>query len=90
MDRILIHIIRNLYHRGYIGRRHTNISHLKQGLPKHLRDMKIMKRAVKELRKKGLVLVHKKGEQVSLNYSGGSVPIINRIINTTRTKDLIG
>ncbi len=89
MDRISIHIVRNLYHRGYIGRRHTNVAHLKQGLPKHLRDMRVIKGAVKELRKAGLVLVHKKGEQVSLNYSGESVPIINQIINAPRTGGIV-
>lgn len=88
MDKISIHIIRNLYYRGYIGRRHTNIAHLKQGLPNHLRDMGIIKKAVKGLRKKGLVLVHKKGEQISLNYRGGAVTVIDQVVNAKITRDL--
>jgi hypothetical protein len=89
MDRVSVHIIRNLYYRGYIGRRHTNIAHLKQGLPKHLQDMSVIKRKVKELRKAGIAIVHKKGEQVSLNYRGKAKIEINKIINSPRTADLL-
>ena len=89
MDRISVHIIRNLYHRGYIGRRHTNISHLKQGLPKHLRDMSVIKSKVKELKKSGFLILHKKGEQVSLNYTGKTKIVIDRIINTPKTDYIV-
>lgn len=89
MDKISVHIIRNLYHRGYVGRRHTNIAHLKQGLPKHLRDMGVIKNKLKSLKKSGLVILHKKGEQVSLNYTGKTKVMIDKIINAPRTGDIL-
>ncbi|MBL7206172.1 MAG: hypothetical protein ISS36_01070 [Candidatus Aenigmarchaeota archaeon] len=89
MDKISVHIIRNLYYRGYIGRRHTNISHLKQGLPKHLQDMTTIKKKLKELQKIGILIIHKKGEQVSLNYIGETKSKIDMIINAKRTDSIL-
>lgn len=63
--------------------------HLKQGLPKNLQDMSVIKRRVEELRKAGIVMVRKKGKPVSLDYKGKVKAEIDRIINSPRTADIL-
>ncbi len=62
-----IHALRRLYRHTYIGRRHMSINDLKQGLPEDKRDMKTINKAVKNLARKGYVLLHKGGFRISLN-----------------------
>jgi len=42
MDKIKTHILRKLYDHTYIGRRHCSVSDMRQGLPSHERDMKVI------------------------------------------------
>ncbi len=49
-----------------MGRRHTSLDNLKQGLPKEKRVMRDIKKAVKELVNEGYLLVHHTN-RVSLN-----------------------
>lgn len=60
-------ILRKLFRRRVIGRKHTAIEHLTKGLPKHV--VGNAKNAVKELIKEGLILSKPTsyGLQVSLN-----------------------
>ena len=67
MDVLVRHIIRRLYDHTYIGRRHTAIEHLKQGLPSDQRDMSAIFKAVRGLVKEGWLLLHHGQKRVSLN-----------------------
>jgi len=66
MNTIKIHILRRLYDHTYIGRRHCSIQDLRQGLPSHKRDMKVIEENVKELINETLLIPYKVG-RVSLN-----------------------
>jgi len=66
MEKLKIHILKRLYRYTYVGRRHTSIDNLKQGLPKEKRVMKDIRNAVKELVNEGYLLVHHT-DRVSLN-----------------------
>jgi hypothetical protein len=66
VETLRIHIMRKLWRGTYIGVRHMSIDDLRQGLPKHERDMSIITREVKILINEGYLLEpHPK--RVSLN-----------------------
>ena len=69
MDVLEKHIIRRLYDHTYIGRRHTAIEHLKQGLPSDQRDMSVIFKTVRKLVQGGWLLIHHGQKRVSLNPS---------------------
>ena len=60
-------IIKNLFHHGYIGGRHTDIENLKKGLPSHVRGD--VKEVAKELIKEEILITKPTsyGLHVSLN-----------------------
>ncbi len=66
MEKLKIHILRRLYDHTYIGDKHLAIRDLRQGLPKHERDMNKIKKAVKELINRGYLIPYKV-DRVSIN-----------------------
>lgn len=64
--RLAKHILRKLWRGSYIGIRHMSVSDLRQGLPKHERDMTSIKKEVKTLINEGYLL-QPHPERVSLN-----------------------
>jgi ribosomal protein S19E (S16A) len=62
-------IVRGLYSAGQVGERYTNMKTLMRYFPRRNRDMTLIKKAVKSLRKKGMLELHKKGDCVSLSRS---------------------
>jgi len=66
MDKIKTHILRKLYDHTYIGRRHCSVSDMRQGLPSHERDMKVIEKKVKELINEGYLIPQKVG-RISIN-----------------------
>jgi hypothetical protein len=69
MDYYEILIIRGLHSAGKVGESYTNIKTLMHYFPRRNRDMTLIKKAVKSLRKKGMLELHKKGDCVSLSRS---------------------
>lgn len=64
---VSIYIIRKLYGWNKIGEKYTNIHNVLRALPPKHRSKTILKGCIKELRNEGLVIIHKKGECISLN-----------------------
>jgi len=62
-----IRIIRKLNQWEAYGGAYKNIKRLKQGLPSYMRDMTIINKAIKELHKEGIIILHKKNTCISLN-----------------------
>lgn len=69
MEPLKLHNLRRLYDHTYIGNRYIPVEELKWGLPSHAKNMKVIIKAVKELVKQGYLILHKKGETVSINPS---------------------
>jgi hypothetical protein len=67
MEKLKVHILRRLYDHTYIGNKYIPIEELKWGLPSHARNMKAIHKAVKELVRNGCLILHKKGNTVSIN-----------------------
>ncbi|MBS3056761.1 MAG: hypothetical protein J4473_04995 [Candidatus Aenigmarchaeota archaeon] len=66
MDKLHKHILRRLYSYGYVGRRHTAREEMKQGLPSHMKNMKLINEACDKLIKEGY-LEHCHGDRISIN-----------------------
>ncbi len=78
MERYEKVIIRGLYSARKIGENYTNIDTLKRYFPKRERNMKMLKKAAKSLKKKGLLEPHKKDDCVSLSRSGKMLSIAEK------------
>lgn len=62
-----IYILRKLYSWNRVGNKYINLHDVIRVFPKHRRDKKLFRQWVKELVKEDLVIIHKKGECISLN-----------------------
>jgi hypothetical protein len=62
-----IYILRKLYSWKRVGNKYINLHDVIRAFPRHLRNKKVFRAWVKELVKNDLVIIHKKGECISLN-----------------------
>ncbi|MFH1364380.1 MAG: hypothetical protein ABIH52_01865 [Candidatus Aenigmatarchaeota archaeon] len=62
-----IRIVRKLNQWEAYGGTYKNIQRLQQGLPSYMRDMTAINKAIKELQKEDVVILHKKNTCISLN-----------------------
>jgi len=62
-----IYILRKLYGWNRVGNKYINIHDVIRIFPKRLRSKKLFRNYIKELQKDGLIIIHKKGECISLN-----------------------
>lgn len=67
MSAVSVYILRWLYAHGKVGNAYTNMRNLRHALPVRLRDKTIINRSIKELRNAQLIIIHKKGNCISLN-----------------------
>ena len=62
-----IYILRKLDSWKRVGNKYINLHDVIRVFPKHLRNKRLFREWVKELVKRDLVIIHKKGECISLN-----------------------
>lgn len=62
-----IYILRKLYSWKRVGNKYINLHDVIRVFPKHLRNKRLFREWVKELAKSDLVIIHKKGECISLS-----------------------
>ncbi len=62
-----IYILRKLYSWNRVGNKYINWHDVIRVFPKHLRNKKLFREWIRELRKRDFILIHKNGECVSLN-----------------------
>jgi len=67
ISELSVYILRWLYARGNVGEIYTNIRHVRSAFPPRYRDMTLINKLIKELRKEDLIFLHKKGTCISLN-----------------------
>ena len=71
-------LLRKLLHHKYIGAKHTSIDNLPKSFPKHLRGE--IKKAIKELIKKGFLLVKPTSYGLEVSVNPNKLEEISKII----------
>lgn len=62
-----IYILRKLYSWKRVGNKYINTHDVIRAFPKHLRNKRLFRNWVKELVNMDFIIIHKKGECISLN-----------------------
>ena len=60
-------MLRKLYSWNRVGNKYINLHDVIRAFPRRLRNKKLFKEWINELRKEGLIIIHKNGTCISLN-----------------------
>lgn len=61
------HVLKRLYFRKKVGELYTPKENMMHGLPAHMKNMRLIEAAIKELLNQGLLEQHKKGTCISIH-----------------------
>jgi len=70
-EKLQKHILKRLLRHRKIGEKYTRIEWVISGVPDHEKDMTQVKKAIKELRKKGWIELHKNNKCISITRNTG-------------------